>query len=79
MRIAGVPFKDTMAQKTMHLITTSGDRAKAQPMIDSIALCAGFLNMRFAGALWGKGGPPDAVQADAQAVAQAAGFLGPKP
>jgi NAD(P)H-dependent FMN reductase len=79
MRIPGVPFKDTMAQKTMHLITTSGDRAKAQPMIDSIALCAGFLNMRFAGALWGKGGPPNAVQADAQSVAQAAGFFAPKP
>jgi multimeric flavodoxin WrbA len=75
MRIPGVPFKDAMAQKAMHLVTTSGDRAKAQPMIDSITLCAGFLNMRFAGTLWGKGGPPDAVQADAQAVAQAAEFF----
>jgi multimeric flavodoxin WrbA len=75
MRIPGVPFKDTMAQKTMHLITTSGDRTKAQPMIDSIALCAAFLNMRFAGVLWGKGGPPAAVQADAQAVGQAATFF----
>jgi multimeric flavodoxin WrbA len=75
MRIPGVPFKDTMAQKTLHLITTSGDRTKAQPMIDSVALCAAFLNMRFAGTLWGKGGPPAAVQADAQAIAQAATFF----
>jgi multimeric flavodoxin WrbA len=75
MRIPGVPFKDTMAQKTLHLVTTSGDRAKAQPMIDSIALCASFLNMRFAGVLWGKGGPPAAVQTDAQATEQAKLFF----
>ncbi len=75
MRIPGVPFKEAMAQKTLHLITTSGDRAKSQPMIDSIALCAGFLNMHFAGVLWGKGGPPDAVRADAQALAQAQQFF----
>jgi hypothetical protein len=40
-----------------------------------LVLCAAFLNMRFAGTLWGKGGPPAAVQADAQAVAQAATFF----
>jgi NAD(P)H-dependent FMN reductase len=75
MRIPGVPFKEVMAQKTLHLITTSGDRTKTQPMIDSVALCASFLNMRFAGALWGKGGPPKAIEADAQALAQAATFF----
>jgi multimeric flavodoxin WrbA len=75
MRIPEVPFKDTMAQKTMQLITTSGDRTKAQPMIDSITLCAGFLSMHYAGTLWGKGGPPAAVQADAQAIAQAQQFF----
>jgi NAD(P)H-dependent FMN reductase len=75
MRIPGVPFKEAMAQKTLHLITTSGDRAKAQPMIDSVAFCASFLSMRFAGALWGKGGPPKAIEADAQALAQAATFF----
>jgi hypothetical protein len=31
--------------------------------------------MRFAGTLWGKGGPPAAVQADAAAIAQAATFF----
>ena len=43
-------------------------------MIDSVVLCAQFLNMRWGGALWGKGGPPGAVQADAQAVAAATHF-----
>ena len=75
MRVPGLPFKEQMAAKSLFLITTSGDRAKAQPMIDSVELCAKFLSMPWGGALWGKGGPPGAVQADAQAVAQAAHFL----
>jgi hypothetical protein len=75
MRTPGVPFKDSMAQKRLHLVTTSGDRAKAQPMIESVRLCAEFLSMDWGGALWGKGGPPGAVQADAEAVASAQGFF----
>lgn len=75
MRVPGLPFKEQMAAKTLSLIATSGDRAKAQPMIDSVELCARFLNMRWGGALWGKGGAPGAVQADVQAVTAAPGFL----
>lgn len=75
MRIPGVPFKEVMSRKTLSLITTSGDRSKAQPMMDSVQLCAQFLGMHWRGALWGKGGPPDAVQADAAAVAAATSFL----
>lgn len=75
MRVPGLPFKEQMAQKTLRLITTSGDRAKAQPMMDSVRLCAQFLAMGWGDALWGKGGPPNAVQADTAAVAAAAGFL----
>jgi len=75
MRVPGLAFKEQMAAKSLHLITTSGDRAKAQPMIDSVELCARFLAMAWGGALWGKGGPPGAVQADTDTVTQAAGFL----
>jgi multimeric flavodoxin WrbA len=75
LRIPGVPFKAEMAAKSLRLVTTSGDRAKAQPMIDSVRLCAEFLAMRWEGALWGKGGPPGAVAADAAACEQALGFL----
>ena len=75
MRIPGLPFKEQMARKSLHLVTTSGDRAKAQPMIDSVALCAQFLSMRWGGALWGKGGPPGAVQSDRAAQQEAATFL----
>lgn len=75
MRVPGLPFKDEMARKTLRLVTTSGDRAKAQPMIDSVRLCAQFLAMTWGGELWGKGGPPGAVQADAAAREAARGFL----
>lgn len=71
LRVPDLDFKSRMASKRLWLITTSGDRAKAQPMIDSTALCAAFLGMPLAGVLWGKGGPPDAVQADAEALAAA--------
>ncbi|SHN25500.1 flavodoxin family protein [Rhizobacter sp. OV335] len=75
LRIEGLPFKAEMARKRMHLVTTSGDRAKAQPMIDSAQLCAAFLSMPFDGALWGKGGPPGTVQSDATALAAADRFF----
>lgn len=75
MRVPGVGFKDRMATKAMHVVTTSGDRAKSQPMLDSARLCAGFLGMRFGGALWGKGGPPGAVDADVAALAEADSFF----
>ncbi|MDD2926983.1 NAD(P)H-dependent oxidoreductase [Rhodoferax sp.] len=75
MRIEGLPFKEEMAKKRLYLITTSGDRAKAQPMIDSTQLCARFLAMEFGGTLWGKGGPPDAVQSDLTALASAEMFF----
>lgn len=75
LRVPGLDFKSRMQGKRLHLVTTSGDRAKAQPMIDSARLCAAFFPMTFAGALWGKGGAPGAVQADEAAVAAARTFL----
>ena len=74
MRIPGAEFKEQMANKQLHLISTSGDRSKAQPMIDSVKLCAEFLSMPFAGVLWGKGGPPDAVLGDSEALVAARTF-----
>ncbi|MBA3773041.1 MAG: NAD(P)H-dependent oxidoreductase [Ramlibacter sp.] len=75
MRVPGLPFKERMGGKTLRLVTTSGDRPKAQPMIDSVKLCAQFLDMRWGGELWGKGGAPGAVKDDAQALAAAGRFL----
>ncbi len=72
MRVPELDFKARMATKTLWLITTSGDRAKAQAMIDSVHLCAQFLSMRWGGALWAKGGAPGVVAADGMALAEAA-------
>ncbi len=75
MRVPGVDFKTHMSTKRLWVIATSGDRAKAQPMFDSYKLCADFLGMQWMGALWGKGGAPDAVLADSAAMAAAHTFL----
>lgn len=75
MRVPGVDFKARMAGRRLWVVATSGDRAKAEPMLESYRLCASFMAMHFAGALWGKGGPPGAVNADAQALAQAEQFF----
>ncbi len=75
LRVPGLEFKAQMAQKRLWLITTNGDRAKAQPMIDSTAMCAKFLDMQMAGVLWGKGGAPEVVKGDGDAVAVARDFL----
>ncbi len=71
MRVPGVPFKESMASKRLWVITTSGDRIKAQPMLDSYRLCAEFLGMAWMGSLWGKGGAPDVIQDDGIALIEA--------
>ena len=75
LRVPGLDFKARMAGKPLWLVTTSGDRPKAQPAIDSVRLCAEFMGMRFAGVLWGKGGAPGAVAEDAEALAAADRFF----
>ena len=46
-----------------------------KPLWVILRLCAQFLSMTWGGALWGKGGPPGAVQADTPAVEAASRFL----
>lgn len=75
MRVPGLDFKARMATKRLWLVSTSGDRTKAQPTIDSVRLCAEFLGMGWQGALWGKGGPPEAVQQDGQAIEAARAYF----
>jgi NAD(P)H-dependent FMN reductase len=75
MRVPGLDFKARMAGRHFWVVTTSGNRAKTQPMIDALALCADFLSMRWHGALWGLGGPPGAVEQDAAAIVAAATFF----
>ena len=75
LRVPGLDFKTKMAGKSLWIVTTSGDLAKAQPMFDSYHLCADFLGLRWRGTLWGKGGAPDAVLADTAACESATRFF----
>jgi len=75
LRVPGLDFKARMATQRLWLVTTSGERHKAQPMIDSTQMCADFMGMPLAGVLWGKGGPPEAVAVDADALDKARDFL----
>jgi len=75
LRVPGLGFKDRMAGKNFWAISTSGNRDKAQPMFDSLALCAEFMGMCWQPPLWGRGGPPDTVLADELALAAATDHL----
>jgi multimeric flavodoxin WrbA len=76
LHVPGLEFRQAMSTKTMHLVSTAGDTAKAQPMVDTARLCAAYFPMRFAGALVGAGGAPGAIDADRAALAEAARFFG---
>jgi NAD(P)H-dependent FMN reductase len=76
MRVDGLAFKDRMQGKRVWAITTSGNRAKTQPMFDSLRLCAEFLSMCWQAPLWGLGGAPGAVEKDSAAIAAAASYFG---
>ncbi len=76
MRVDGLDFKGRMQGKRVWAITTSGNRAKTQPMFDSLALCAEFLAMQWQPPLWGQGGAPGAIEKDAAAISAAATHFG---
>ena len=75
MRVPGLSFKEQMAGKRLWVISTSGNRERAQPMFDSYRLCAEFLGLQAMPPLWGKGGAPDAIEADGEAWAAAQGYF----
>ena len=79
MRVPGLDFKTRMAGKRLWVVSTSGGREKAQPMFDSYRLCAEFLGLDFQPPLWGKGGAPDAVLADTEALAAAQDHVNRRP
>lgn len=79
MRVPSLDFKARMAGKRLWVVSTSGGREKAQPMFDSYRLCAEFLGLDFQPPLWGKGGAPDAVLADTEALAAAQDHFNRRP
>lgn len=79
LRVPDLNFKENMACKRLWVIATSGNREKAQPMLDSYRLCAEFLGMQWREPLWGKGGAPDAVLTDNEAMTAAIGYFSGQP
>ena len=49
LRVPGLDFKSRMAMQAPVGGGDSGDRAKAQPMLDSCRLCAEFMGMEWKG------------------------------
>jgi len=76
MRVAGAGFTESMAGKTLWAVTAyAGEAAKAGPLTDVLRQCAGFLGMRWGGALLGNGTAPGDVVRDTGAVTSAGSFL----
>jgi multimeric flavodoxin WrbA len=78
MRVPGVEFKERMAGKTLWAVTalSSGDQAKADPMLGTLRNCAEFLGMRWGGAVLGHGSAPGQVHADSAALESARSLFG---
>ena len=75
MRVPNRGFKEAMAAKSLSAIVTNGSRETAESTVKCYELSAQFVSMRWAGSLWGLGGLPDALKADAIAVEHAKSFL----
>lgn len=76
LRTPSLNFRERMKGKTLWAITvSSGERAEAQPLEDSLALTANYLHMRWGGLLFGTGSRPNDIQLDAVAQERAQSFF----
>ena len=78
MRVPGLDFKPQMAGKAMYVLcaTSSGDEPHlAAPLVDSLRFSAGYMKMRWGGAVLGDGTRPGDVLKDEAALAAAAKLL----
>ncbi|KQV88155.1 flavodoxin family protein [Pelomonas sp. Root1237] len=78
MRVPGLDFKPQMAGKAMYVLcaTSSGDEPHlAAPLVDSLRFSAGYMKMRWGGAVLGDGTRPGDVLKDEAAMAAAAKLL----
>ena len=76
LRTPDVSFRARMQGKTLWSITvSSGERAEAQPLEDTLTLTAKYLQMHWGGLLFGTGSRPNDIQGDAQALHRARSFF----
>ena len=76
LRTPDLDFHARMQGKTPWTITvSSGARAEAQPLKDTLTLTAQYLRMHWGGLLFGTGSRPNDVQGDALSLHQARSFF----
>ncbi|MDB5270039.1 MAG: flavodoxin [Hymenobacter sp.] len=76
LRTPSLNFRARMQGKTLWAITvSSGERAEAQPLEDTLTLTAQYLQMRWGGLLFGTGSRPNDIQLDAPALLRAKSFF----
>ncbi|MBK6487397.1 MAG: NAD(P)H-dependent oxidoreductase [Gemmatimonadetes bacterium] len=77
MRVPGLDFKARMAGKRMWVVSAYSDEdpAMVQPLIDTLRLCAAYLQMEWGGVLLGYGSRPGDVMRDEGALERAGRFF----
>lgn len=76
MRVEDLGFKDRMKGKRMWVIAASaGPAEEAEPMIQSLKLCATYLDMQWCGHVLGNGSAAGDVLEDSDAVEAARGLF----
>ena len=76
LRTPGINFREQMKSKALWAITvSSGERAEAQPLEDSLTMTAQYLHMRWGGLLFGTGSRPNDIQLDVLAQQRARSFF----
>ena len=80
LRTPELNFRQLMQDKTLWAITvSSGERAEAQPLEDSLTLTAQYLQMHWGGMLFGTGSRPNDIQLDNLALQRAKSFFSASP
>jgi len=77
LRVPGAEFKTRMAEKKLWgcCALSDEDTRVADPLVGTLALTAGYLNMAFGGVLLGYGNKPGDILADSAALERASRFL----
>jgi len=77
LRVPGLDFKKRMAGKRMWAFCalSDEDRTTAEPLVRTLQLSAGYMEMDWKGVLFGYGSRPGDVERDTDALAAAEGFF----
>ncbi|UOQ71027.1 flavodoxin family protein [Hymenobacter cellulosilyticus] len=76
MRVPDLDFRARMAGKTFWaIVVSSGERAEAQPLADTLRLSANYMHMSWGGLLFGNGSRPGDILLDSKALMEAQTFF----